>query len=113
MSKKGKLLIAIVHPDDSKILIDELTEKKYRLSSFEVVGGFLKTKNICILIGLDDEKDRKEVEETIKKNCRSRTEFISSAPPLSGPGELVISNPVEVKVGGATIFVVDAEVLKL
>lgn len=103
-----KLIIAITHPDDADKLIDELVAKKYQVTKTDSFGGYLKEENATILIGTEDKKVD-EVLEIIKKNCQSRQQFLTPAPPTLEPGETFIPEPVEVKVGGATVFILNVE----
>lgn len=102
-----KLLVAIVQDADVNPLVDEITEKKFRLTRLSTTGGFLKAGNTTLLIGVEDnEKD--EVLSIIEKNCKQR-EITTSLLTVTMPGDAFIPYPLEVKVGGATVFVVDVE----
>jgi len=66
----------------------------------------LSSGNTTFLIGADDEKVDSVI-EIIKKNSKKRKQFV----PMSesyGMGTYM-SFPVEVNVGGATVFVTDVE----
>lgn len=103
-----KLIIAIVHDEDVHHLIDDLTKEKFRVTKLATTGGFLKAGNTTLLIGVEDsEVDR--VIEIIKDNCETRKQTVSSPSPMAGTGGVFIPYPIEVKVGGATVFVVDIE----
>lgn len=104
-----KLVIAICHQEDAGPLVDELIAKKYPVTRLESEGGFLKEKNATILVGTDKTSD---VFKIIKKNCQSRTEYLTPNPPTTEPGETFLPEPVEVKVGGATVFVLEVEEFK-
>lgn len=103
-----KMVIAIVQDDDSIDLIDALTEKKYRVTKLATTGGFLKAGNTTLLIGVKDEMV-KEVISVIEETCRKRKEVVSSPMPFSGSPEMCMQYPVEVQVGGATVFVLDVD----
>mgnify|MGYP001235236316 CR=1 FL=1 len=102
-----KLIIAIVQDQDSSILIDELTEKEYRVTKLASTGGFLKSGNTTILMGIDDDKV-KEVLDIIESTCKTR-EITTSLLTVSMPGDTYIPYPLEVKIGGATVFILDVE----
>jgi uncharacterized protein YaaQ len=38
-----------------------------------------------------------------------RSRYLTPAPPLAEPGEMFLAYPVEVQVGGATVFVVPVD----
>lgn len=103
-----KLLIAIVHPEDADNLIEALKQQKHQVTRLESWGGFLKNKNVTLLLGLKENKVA-EVLKIIKSNCRSRTEYISPAPSVAEPGEFFLPTSVKVKVGGATVFILNIE----
>ena len=107
-----KLVIAIFNPDDEERLATALTKEKFGITLTSGHGGFLNKKTSIAYIGAE-EKAIPRVIDIIKKTCRSRSEFAPSAPILSDPGDLVVSSPVKVVIGGAIVFVVDAEMFKL
>ena len=47
--------------------------------------------------------------EIVSANCHSRRQFVNPMPPIMEPGEFYMPYPVEVEVGGATVFVVPVE----
>lgn len=102
-----KLLVAIVQDQDSMLLIDELTAKNFRVTKLASTGGFLKQGNTTLLMGVEEEKI-KDALEIIENNCKTR-EMTSSLLTMSMHGEGYIPYPIEVQVGGATIFVLDIE----
>lgn len=57
-----KLIIAIVQDDFATKVIRSLMDKKYRTTKLSSTGGFLKSGNTTLLIGVEDEK----VDEIIK-----------------------------------------------
>ncbi|MEN1760213.1 cyclic-di-AMP receptor [Anoxynatronum sibiricum] len=108
-----KLVIAIVHDEDAKALLEDLTKAEFRVTKLASTGGFLKAGNTTVLVGVEDDRVE-EVKAIISDNCQSRKEMVTSPAPVSGTTGVFIPYPVEVTVGGATIFVVDvAEYLKM
>lgn len=102
-----KLIVAIVQDQDALSLIDDLTEKNHRVTKLASTGGFLKSGNTTLLIGVEEEQID-EVIEIININCKTR-EITTSLLNVTIPGETYIPYPLEVKVGGATLFIVDVE----
>lgn len=102
-----KLLVAIVQDADLNPLIDELTENKFRLTRLSSTGGFLKAGNTTLLIGVE-ENELDFALKIIEKNCKQR-EITTSLLTVTMPGDAFIPYPLEVKVGGATVFVLDVE----
>lgn len=102
-----KLIIAIVQDQDLPSLMDDLTDNDFRVTKLNSTGGFLKAGNTTLLIGLDDEKIPEAI-EIIEDNCKTR-EITTSLLTVSMPGDTYIPYPLEVKVGGATLFILDIE----
>lgn len=108
-----KLVIAIVHDEDAKSLLEDLTKNEFRVTKLASTGGFLKAGNTTVLVGVDDDEVER-VKSLIRENCQSRKEMVTSPAPVSGTTGVFIPYPVEVTVGGATVFVVDvSEYMKL
>lgn len=101
-----KLILAIVSNDDSQNVTTLLTKENYSVTRLATTGGFLKAGNTTIIVGTDDEKVD-HVIELIGQESQKRTEVV----PSSASYDLgrFASFPVEVEVGGATIFVLDIE----
>jgi uncharacterized protein YaaQ len=102
-----KLIICIVQDQDAGALIDDLTEQEYRVTKLSSTGGFLKSGNTTLLVGVD-EKDVSPVLKIIEDNCKTR-ELTTSLLTVTMPGDTYIPYPLEVKVGGATVFILDVE----
>ena len=49
--------------------------------------------------------------EIIRENCRSRDQMVAPVSPMGGNADSYIPYPVEVEVGGATVFVLPIEAL--
>ena len=53
-----KLIIAIVQDEDSTDVIEALTEEDYRVTKLATTGGFLKSGNTTLMVGIEEEKVR-------------------------------------------------------
>ncbi|MCI5674558.1 MAG: cyclic-di-AMP receptor [Ezakiella sp.] len=102
-----KLVVAIVQDADVNSVVNEMTENKFRLTKLSSSGGFLKAGNTTLLIGVDDD-ELKNCLDIIENNCKQR-EITTSLLTVTMPGDAFIPYPLEVKVGGATVFVLDVE----
>ncbi|MDX9916704.1 MAG: cyclic-di-AMP receptor [Gudongella sp.] len=102
-----KLIVAIVQDQDAPGLIEELMEKEYRITKLASTGGFLKAGNTTLLSGVEDDQVD-DIIKVIEDNCRTR-EITTSLLTVTMPGDTYIPYPLEVKVGGATVFVLDVE----
>lgn len=103
-----KLVFAIVHDEDGNKVIKELNKKNFSVTKLCSTGGFLRSGNTTLLVGVEEEK-LDEVIEIIKSKSKSRKQLLSST---MLPGDIAggyMPYPVEVQVGGATIFVLNVE----
>jgi uncharacterized protein YaaQ len=103
-----KLIIAIVQDEDASRLISTLMSDGYRVTKLATTGGFLRSGNTTLLVGVEDEK-LKNAMSIIEKVCKSRKQIATSPSPISGTTGVYVPYPIEVTVGGATIFVLDVE----
>ncbi len=102
-----KLIVAIVQDQDSPSLVQDLTDKEFRVTKLASTGGFLKAGNTTLLIGVEDDVVE-DVIKVIEENCKTR-EITTSLLTVTMPGDTYIPYPLEVKVGGAAVFVLDVE----
>ncbi len=103
-----KLLFAIVHHEDAGSLVDALLDQEHRATRLQSSGGFLKQSNATIMLAVEDEKVE-AVLAIIRESCHSRSQVVNPMPPIMEPGEFFMPFPLEVEVGGATVFVVPIE----
>jgi uncharacterized protein YaaQ len=103
-----KLIFAIVHDEDSPRLMAELNRAGYRVTKLNSTGGFLRSGNTTLMIVVDDDQ-LDEVLGIIRKYSSSRQAAISTNVTPSSMGGSYIPYPVEVMVGGATVFVLNVE----
>ncbi|MGI6575869.1 MAG: cyclic-di-AMP receptor [bacterium] len=103
-----KLLVTVVQDQDAPLLLDALMQREYGVTKLASTGGFLRVGNTTLLVGIEDDQVDAVI-AIINEICRSRTKTITPLPPFNGSVEAYISSPLEVNVGGATIFVLDVE----
>ncbi|MBE6107508.1 MAG: transcriptional regulator [Erysipelotrichaceae bacterium] len=101
-----KLILAIVSNDDSSAVSSALTKASFSVTRLATTGGFLRAGNTTIIVGCEDEKVEKAI-DLIGSESKRRTEIVPST--ASYDIGRYASFPVEVQVGGATIFVLDVE----
>ena len=102
-----KLIIAIIQDEDAGEVISHLNEAEIQVTRLATKGGFLRSGNTTIMTGVEDEKVD-EALKIIEENSKSRTQYatlLSSCGAMHG----FILAPIEVKVGGATVFVLDVD----
>jgi uncharacterized protein YaaQ len=103
-----KMIIAVVQDKDSHRLLNELVENNFGTTKLASTGGFLKSGNTTFMIGTEDERVDQAI-QIIKQNCQSRSQLVSPVSPMGGNAESYVPYPVEIQVGGATIFVLPVE----
>ena len=103
-----KLVIGIVHREDADTLLKGLTDAGHKATLVSTTGGFLREGNATLFIGTENEKVE-AILELIRENCHTRTRYLSPIVPVTEPSEFYIPEPVELEVGGATVFVIDVE----
>ena len=103
-----RLVVAIVNNEDAGALVEALLEREYRATRLHSSGGFLKQSNATIILGVE-ETSVDEVMSIISANCKARTQVVNPMPPIMEPGEFFMPYPLEVEVGGATVFVMPVE----
>lgn len=101
-----KLIIAIVNKEDAKQVNNQLVKEGFAVTRLSTTGGFLLSGNVTLLIGTDEDKVEGCI-QIISEASRQRTELVPNTTSY-GVG-VTTASPLEVTVGGATIFVVDVE----
>jgi len=102
-----RLVVAIVNPDDTGPLVDRLLEAEFRITRLDSAGGFLRRGNATLLMGIP--AGRLELLlSIIQAECSTRTVlaydlFVQSTP------DMLPAVPIEVEIGGATVFVLEVE----
>lgn len=104
-----KLVMAIISNDDVSAVSSALTKNNFYCTRLATTGGFLRAGNTTIIIGTEDELVDQCI-EIIGSEARRRTELVPST--ASYDIGRYASFPVEVQIGGATIFVLNIEQFK-
>jgi len=103
-----KLVYAIVHDEDARKVSDELNREGFGVTKLTSSGGFLKAGNTTIFTAVEDDLVEKAI-SIIEEKSRSRTETMNSTSASNVMGGMFMPCPVEVTVGGATVFVINIE----
>ena len=101
-----KLILSIVNSDDAANVSDALTENHFQVTKLATTGGFLKSGNTTFITGVSDDKVD-EVINIISKTSHKRTQLMPNSATLDI--DVYATLPLEVAVGGATIFVLNVE----
>ena len=105
-----KMIIAIVQDEDASRLVSQLMKNGYGVTKLATTGGFLRAGNTTLLMGVDDTKLSSAM-DIIEHVCKARKQVASAPTTMSGVSGMyaAASYPVEVTVGGATVFVLSVE----
>ena len=103
-----KLIIAIVQDEDASRLISQLMNDGFGVTKLATTGGFLRAGNTTLLVGVDDDRFQ-AVMDVIEKVCKSRKQIAPSPASMVGMPGSYTPYPIEVVVGGATIFVLTVD----
>jgi uncharacterized protein YaaQ len=103
-----KAIVAVVQGQDSIKLGNALRKDSIPFTTVDSTGGFLRERNSTFLIGIPDER-LDAVLDVLKASCLTRSEYVSSYPSAFDPTEFYMPRPVEVQVGGASVWVLDVE----
>lgn len=103
-----KLLVIVVADVDADSLVRALVQRRHATTKIGSTGGFLRRGNTTLLCGVPAAAVD-EVLVLVRQLCPARSEPLPlGALPLAG--ELpFITEPAEVRVGGAVVFVLNVE----
>ena len=101
-----KLIIAIVNHDDANAVVQNLSKNGFSSTRLSTTGGFLLAGNVTLLVGVEADRVQAAI-DVIRDSPPGRNQMIP--PPTEMSYSYIPTMPVEVRVGGATIFVVDVE----
>jgi uncharacterized protein YaaQ len=102
-----KMVMAVIQDRDWVNLSKELTANHFGVTKLSSTGGFLRQGNTTIMIGVEDHQVD-TVLRLIRANCKKKEVPMTLYPP-SITGLNMTSPPVNVTVGGATVFVMNIE----
>ncbi len=98
-----KLVISILHSDIAESVGAAMSSAGFYATKLSTVGGYLKNGNVTFLTGVEDERVD-ELISLIRSNSETSFEIMNG-----GTADSFASFPIEVKAGGATIFVLPIE----
>lgn len=98
-----KLVVAFIQDYDSDRLLQSLTASGLSATKISSLGGFLRTRNSTILIGLDDDQVASCL-KLVERVCRSRVE-VQLDPLAPDYADWYAAGLHEVTIGGAVVFV--------
>ena len=106
-----KLIFAVLHAKDVEACADALSARGFVYTRFATQGGFLDTSNFTLMIGVGDDQVG-EVLDILRRGAQHRTEMLAARTQAGGDVSAILAPPVDVEVGGATVFVVPLDRLE-
>lgn len=103
-----KMIIAIVQDDDEAVLNQSFQDNKIQATKLSTTGGFLRSGNTTFMIGIEDNQVAK-VLELIKESSQRRQQYVPLPTNYDVDFDMSQTFPVQVEVGGATVFVLPIE----
>ncbi len=101
------LLLAIIQAQDAESATRALTQAGLRVTRVGSVGGFLRTENATLLLGLGRDEMPRAI-RLLTEHCHERTTFVNAITEAAS-WHAGYSAPIEVTVGGATVFTLPVE----
>lgn len=98
-----KLVTAIVQDKDTTKLSNAFVKADIRATRLTTSGGFLRSGNTTFLIAIEDDRVQ-SVLDTIQTVSQRRKQYMVPPVGLDAGGEHGGIYPVEVVVGGATVY---------
>ena len=102
-----KLVMAIVSSDDSKNVLEKLSEQGFSVTVASSMGGYLRNVNTTIFCGVE-EAMVEVVLSIIRKSCSEPSQSIQSRPTAKTGLATSVSAPPKAE-SQATIFVLDVD----
>jgi uncharacterized protein YaaQ len=102
------LLFAIIQPEDADNATKALMQARLRATRISSTGGFLQAGNVTLLLGLEEDEVGRAA-SVLATHCKKRTAYLNvMAHPAEAGFESLIA-PIEVEIGGATLFALAVE----
>jgi len=106
-----KLMIMVVSDADSDRLTKALVSNGYPATKIGSTGGFLRRGNTTLMSGVGA-SEVEGVLDFVRRICHARTEIVPLQVLMSPAEGGAMIDPVEVRVGGAVIFILNVERLE-
>ncbi|MCW0953336.1 cyclic-di-AMP receptor [Weissella ceti] len=103
-----KMITAIVQDQDANVLTKALVAAGFQATRLASTGSFLRAGNTTFIMGVQDEQ-LDDALALISENAKTRSQVMT---PAMNPGtvmESVVTEPLNVQIGGATVFVQNVE----
>ena len=107
MEQNNKLVLAVLQEGDYERTVSALNHHGFFVTKLSSSGGFLRKKNVTILIGVDAPR-YVELMDILKGRAGRRVKTVYTTPTIvpgsSHEGGVAASVPIQVEAGGVTVF---------
>lgn len=103
-----KLVVAVVHERDADAIVEALLDRGHFFIQIDSSGGFLREANATLIVAVQNELVG-DVLRILRQFGQARVRYVNPLLPIVEPVEFHVASPVEVFVGGATVFVLAIE----
>jgi uncharacterized protein YaaQ len=104
----SKLVLVVLSDQDAEPLTKALLEQGIGSTKLGSTGGFLHRGNTTLLSGVAAD-EVEIVVQAVRRTCQARTEYVTLGDPLQSLKAMPPGEPLEVRVGGAVLFVLNVE----
>lgn len=111
MEQNNKLVLAVLHEEDYDGVVSALNQHGFFVTKLSSSGGFLRKKNITILIGVESNR-YVELLDILKGRAGKRNKMVYTTPAVLPGGHMetgVSAVPVQVETSGVTVFTLSLE----
>ncbi len=112
--QSNKLVLAVIQEDDYDETVAALNQHGFFVTKLSSSGGFLKKKNVTILVGVEGSR-YVELMDLLRGRAGRRKKTLYCTPtvlPGGGAESVHGTIPVSVETGGATVFTMSLEGLE-
>lgn len=112
--QNNKLVLAVLQEEDYEETVAALNLHGFFVTKLSSSGGFLKKKNITILVGVEASR-YVELMDLLRGRAGKRRKTVYSTPtilPGGGVETVQAAIPVQIETGGATVFTLALEGLE-
>jgi len=100
-----RVAVTIAYEDQARVLLDLLAAQGFTVTVVDARGGFLQEAMVTLVTGMPRQRVPYYL-ALVRETCPERTRFISVGMEFPSPADAQI---VEVRTGGATVFVVPVD----
>lgn len=104
-SQVDRLAIVVAYKEQSQALLDALTAEQFAVTQVNALGGFLHEGMVTFISGMAEQR-LPAFFGLVREHCPVRTQFMQVGVELPSYSD---SQTIEVRVGGATVFVVPVD----